>query len=169
MIDCVVFFKSRISVDDFANCLIRDHEAIFGWTRLDHICTQFDLNIADAPSYVQAFHEFQAFGLYSISVGVTPQRHQSLRTRILTSLNSRFAIVSGPNWEMMRIRVAEYEEFGNRAPIGGLAAQLIFDQPTGVIQPDSKQAFDLSHAMNAIHLDALKAVARLFKHYKFDA
>jgi hypothetical protein len=169
MIECVVFFKSRISVDDFANCLIQDHEAIFGRTRLDHICNQFDLNIADAASYIHAFYEFQAFGLHSISDGVRQQCHQNLRTRILTSLNRRFATVSGPNWEMMRLRVTEYEEFGSRAPIGSLAAQLIFDSPTGAIQPDSKQAFDLTHAMNASYLDALKAVARLFKHYKFDA
>jgi hypothetical protein len=77
--------------------------------------------------------------------------------------------VSGPNWETMRLRITEYEKVGSHAPIGGFAAQLIFDRPTGDIQPDSKQGFELSHAMNAIYLDALKAVARLFKHYKFDA
>jgi hypothetical protein len=69
---------------------------------------------------------------------------------------------------MFRHRVTEYEEFGNRAPAGGLAARLIFEQPPGVVQPNSKEAFGLRLVMNASYLDAVKAVERLFKQYRFD-
>jgi hypothetical protein len=164
-----VFFKSKIEPDDFANCLVRDHQAIFGRSNLDSICKQFDLKFRDEAFYIEAFYEFQAFGLYSIAQGVRAQCGQNLRTVILTSLNEKFATMSGPNWEMMRHRVTEYEKFGDRAPVGGLAAQRIFDQPPGVIQPASKEAFGLGLVMNASYLDAVKAIERLFKQYKFDA
>ncbi len=164
-----MFFKSRIKPDDSANCLLRDHQAIFGRGNLDHVCKQLDLHFRDEPSYIEAFFEFQAFGLYSIASGVRTQCGQDLRTVILTSLNALFADISGPNWEMMRHRVAEYEEFGHHAPPGGLAAQRIFDRPPGIIQPNSMEAFGLTGVMNQSCLDAVKAVQRLFKQYRFDA
>ena len=164
-----MFFKTKIKPDDFANCLLRDHQEIFGRGNLDNISKQFDLHFRDEPSYVEAFYEFQAFGLYAIAFGVRTQCGQDLRRVILTSLNERFAVMSGRNWEMMCRRVAEYEEFGDRAPTGGLAAQRIFDRPPGVVQPTSKEGFGLGLAMNACCIDALEAVKRLFKQYKFDA
>jgi hypothetical protein len=69
---------------------------------------------------------------------------------------------------MMRLRVTEYEESGSSAPNGGLAAQRIFDRLPGVIRPTSIDAFGLSHVMNVTYLDAVKAIGRLFKQYKFD-
>jgi hypothetical protein len=164
-----MFFKSKIKSDDFANCLVRDHQAIFGKRNFDDVCKQFDLHFRDEPSYIEAFYELQAFGLYSIASGVRTQCGQDLRRVILTSLNERFATMSGRNWEMLCHRVAEYEEFGNRAPVGGLAAQTIFDRPPGVLQPNSAEAFGLRLAMNASYLDAVKAVERLFEHYKVEA
>ncbi len=140
--------------------------AIFGRDRLDHICNQFDLRFRDEPSYIQAFYELQAFGLYSIIDGVKTQCGYDLRTVILATLNELFEEISGPNWEMMWHRVAEYEEFGKQAPTGGLAAQRIFDQPPGVIQPTSMEAYDLSHTMNRCYIDAVKAIEGLFKEYK---
>jgi hypothetical protein len=163
-----VFFKSKIKLSDFANCLLRDHQAIFGRSNLEHICKQFDLHFRDEPSYIEAFYEFQAFGLYSIASGVKTQCGQDLRASILTSLNERFANISGPNWEMLHHRVTEFEEASNHAPAGGLAAQLIFDRPPGVVQPKSKEAFGLTLVMNASYLEAVKAVERLFKQYKVD-
>jgi hypothetical protein len=65
----------------------------------------------------------------------------------------------------MRCRVALYDESGNQAPNGNIAARRIFDKPPGVVQADSKQAFGLSHVMNASYIDAVKAVQRLFKQY----
>jgi len=163
-----VFFKTTIEPDDFANCLVKDHQAIFGRRNLDDICKQLDLHFRDEPLYIEAFYELQAFGLYSIASGVRTQCGQDLRRVILTSLNDRFASMSGRNWEMMRHRVTEYEEFGDRAPAGGLAAQLIFDRPPGVVQPNSKEEFGLRLAMNASYVDAMKAVEKLFKQYKFE-
>jgi hypothetical protein len=61
------------------------------------------------------------------------------------------------------------EEFSSRAPTGGLAAQKIFDQPVGRIQPKSQEAFGLAMAMNETYLVAVKAVEKLFRQYKFDA
>jgi hypothetical protein len=164
-----VFFKTRIKPNDFAICLVRDHQAIFGRKTLDDICKQFDLPFRDEPSYIQAFFELQAFGLYSIASGVRTQCGQELRSVILTSLNERFATVSGPNWEMMRRRVTEYEEFGDRAPAGELAAQLIFDRPPGAVPPTSREGFGLRLVMNASYLDAVKTVESLFKQYRFDS
>jgi hypothetical protein len=164
-----VFFKTKIKPNDFAICLVRDHQAIFGRRNLDDICKQFDLPFRDEPSYIEALFELQAFGLYSIASGVRTQCGQDLRKVILASLNDRFASMSGRNWEMMRHRVTEYEEFGDRAPAGGLAAQLIFDRPPGVVQPNSKEEFGLRLVMNASYLDAVKAVERLFKQYRFDS
>jgi hypothetical protein len=126
------------------------------------------LRFRDQPSYLEAFYELQAFGLFSIASGVKTQCGQDLRSAILTSLNERFASISGSNWEMIRHRVTEYEEFSNRAPAGGLAAQRVFDRPPEVIQLKSMEAFGISVAMNASYLDALKAVERLFKRYRFD-
>jgi hypothetical protein len=163
-----VFFKTKIKPDDFAKYLLRDHQAIFGRSNLDSICKQFELHFRDEPTYIEAFYEFQAFGLYSIAFGVRTQCAHGMQTAILTSLNSRFANMSGKNWEMMRYRVAEYDEFGNRGPAGGLAAQNIFDRPPGAIRPKSMEAFGLSQVMNASCLDALEAVKRLFKQFKFD-
>lgn len=163
-----MFFKSKTKTDDFANCLVRDHQAIFGRSNLDHICEQLDFHFRDEPSYIEAFYEFQAFGLYSIGSGIRTQCGQGLRTLILASLNERFAAMSGPNWKMMRHRVDEYEEFGSRAPTGALAAQRIFDRPPGVLESTSKEAFGLSQIMNASYLDAIKAVEELFKQYRFD-
>jgi hypothetical protein len=163
-----VFFKTKIKPDDFANCLVRDHQAIFGRKNLDDICKQFDLHFRDEPSYIEAFYELQVFGLYSIASGVRTQCGPDLRGVILTSLNERFATMSGPNWEMFLHRVTEYEEFGNRAPAGGLAARLIFERPPGVVEPNSKEAFGLRLVMNASYLDAVKAVENLFKQYRFD-
>jgi hypothetical protein len=164
-----VFFKTKIKPNDFADCLVRDHQAIFGRRNLDDICRQFDLHFRDEPSYIDALYELQAFGVYSIASGVRTQCGQDLRRVILTSLNERFAAMCGRNWEMMRHRVTEYEEFGDRAPAGGLAAKLIFDRPPGVVHPNSKEAFGLRLVMNASLLDAMKAVETLFKQYKFDA
>jgi hypothetical protein len=164
-----VFFKPKIKPGDFANCLLRDHKTIFGRGNLDHVCKQLDWHFRDEPSYIEAFYEFQAFGLYSIASGVKTQCGQNLRTVILTSLNERFAAISRANWEMMRHRVAEYEEFSNHAPTGQLAAKRIFDRPPGAFQPTSMQAFGLSQIMNASYLDAVKAVERLFKQYRLDA
>lgn len=158
-------FKSKITTDAFTNCLIRDHQAIFGMGCLAHICKEFEIRFKDESSNRAAFYELQAFGLYAIADGVRTQCGQRLRDVILVRLNEKFANMSGPNWEMFRRRVAEYEESGSDAPNGGLAAQRIFDRPTGVIEPDSMAAFGLSHAMNASYCDALQAVERLFKHY----
>ena len=163
-----MFFKAKIKSGDFANYLIRDHHAIFGRTNLDAICEQFELHFRDEPTYIEAFYELQAFGLYSIASGVRTQCANGLQTAILTSLNSRFATISGKNWEMMRYRVAEYEDFGMRGPVGGLAAQNIFDRPPGALQPKSVDAVGLSLTMNASYLDALGAVKRLFKQFKFE-
>lgn len=164
-----MFFKTKIKPDDFANCLVRGRQAIFGRRNLDDICKQFELHFRDEPSYIEAFYELQVFGLYSIASGVRAQCGQDLRRVILASLDERFATMSGRNWEMFRHRVAEYEEFGNRAPAGGLAAQLIFDRPPGVVPPNSKEAFGLRLVMNASYVDAVEAVERLFKQYRFDA
>jgi hypothetical protein len=164
-----VFFKSKIKPDDFANCLLRDHQAIFGRSRLDHICEQFDFHFRDEPSYIEAFYELQAFGLYSIASGVRTRCGQDLRTLILASLNERFADISGPNWKMMCQCVTEYQEFGNSGPTGGLASQRIFDRPPGAIQPNSQDAFGLMAVMNASYLDAVEAVQNLFKQYKFES
>ena len=144
--------------------------AIFGRRRFDYICKQFDLHFRNEPSYIEAFYEFQAFGLYSIIDWVRTQcgHGHSLRAEILTSLNERFADISGPNWEMMRLRVAEYEESGKAAPNGGLAARRIFARPPGVFQPSSMEAFELSHNMNSSYLDAGKVIGGLFKQYKFE-
>jgi hypothetical protein len=68
-----VAFKSRISTDEFANLLVREHEAIFGRRRFNDLCAKFDLHFRDEPSYMEAFDEFQVFGLYSITDGVRPQ------------------------------------------------------------------------------------------------
>jgi hypothetical protein len=160
-----VFFKSKITSDAFANCLVRDHQAIFGMKHLVHICGEFDLHFRDESSNIEAFYEFQAFGLYAIADGVRTQCRDDLRDAILASLNQRYADVSGPNWEMICRRVAEYEESGNHAPNGGLAAQRIFERPPGIIQPDSMEAFGLSRAMTSSYRDALQAVERLFKQY----
>jgi hypothetical protein len=168
MKELAVFFKAKTNPDDFANYLLREHEAIFGRSRLDRICEQVALHFRDEPSYIEAFDVFQAFGLYSIADGVRTQCGHNLRTVILTSLNKRFAVKSGPKWEMMRHHVTEYEEFGDRAPIGGFAAQRIFDRPAGVVQPTSKEAYDLSHVLNTSYLDAVKAIERLFTQFKFD-
>jgi hypothetical protein len=154
-----LFFKTRIKPNDFAIFLIRDHQAIFGRRNLGDICKQFDLRFRDEPSFIEAFYEFQAFGLYSIASGVRTQCGQELRSVILTSLN----------WEMMRRRVTEYEEFGDRAPAGELAEQLIFDRPLGAIRHTSREGFGLKLVMNASYLDAVKAVERLFKQYRFDS
>ncbi len=164
-----MFFKTKIEPADFANCLVRDHRAIFGRRNLDDICKQLDFHFRDEPSYIEAFYELQAFGLYSIAFGVKSQCVQHLQAAILNSLNRVFADISGPNWEMMRHRVNEYEELSIHGPTGGFAAQRIFDKPPGVIQPSSKQAFGLALAMNASCVDALEAVKSLFKQYKFDA
>jgi hypothetical protein len=164
-----VFFKTKIKPDDFANYLVRDHHAIFGRSNLDNICKQFELHFRDEATYIEAFYEFQSFGLYSIAFGVRTQCADGLQEAILNSLNARFTIIAGKNWEMMRHRVAEYEEFGNRGPAGGLAAQNIFDRPLGAIQPKSIEAFGLSRVMDASCLDAVEAVKRLFKQFKFDA
>jgi len=141
---------------------------IFGRGNLDYICKQLDFHFRDQSSYIEAFYEFQAFGLYSIASGVRTQSGQGLRTIILSILNARFEAISGPNWKMMSQRVAEYEEFGVRAPSGGLAAQKIFDRPSGILQPTSRDAFGLTIAMNASYLDAVKAVDNLFKQHKID-
>jgi hypothetical protein len=160
-----VFFKSKIKPYDFALCLLRDHQAIFGRSNLDEICKQFDLHFRDEPSYIGGFYEFQAFGLYSITFGVRAQCGQELETAILTNLNKLFADINGPNWEMLRYRAWEYEEQGIHGPTGGLAAQRILDE--GVLQPSSQQAFGLGLVLNASTLDAVKQVERLFKQYKF--
>jgi hypothetical protein len=159
-----VFFKTTtVKPDDFAYYLVKDHQAIFGRRNFDDICKQLDLHFRDETSYIEAFYELQAFGLYSVASGVKTQCGQDLRRMILTSLNARFAEMGGRNWEMMRRRVAEYEDFGDGAPAGGLAAKVIFDRPPGVVQPNSKEEFGLRLAMNAVYLDAVKAVERLFK------
>ena len=163
-----MFFKTKIKPGDFANCLVRDHQAIFGRRNLEDVCKQLDLHFRDEPSYIEGFYEFQAFGLYSIGFGVRTQCGQDLQAAILTSLNKVFADISGPNWEMMRHRVNEYEELSVHGPTGEFAAQRIFDKPPGVIQPRSKQAFGLALAMNASCIDALEAVKSLFKQYRFD-
>ena len=127
------------------------------------------MHFRDQPSYIEAFYELQAFGLYSIAFGVKTQCGQALRAAILASLNDRFASISGPNWEMIRRRVTEYEEYSNHAPAGELAAKIVFDRPPGVIQPKSMEAFGLIIAMNASCRDAVSAVERLFKQYRFGA
>ena len=142
-----MFFKTKIKPGDFANCLVRDHRGIFGLKNLEEICKQFDLHFRDEPSYIQAFYELQAFGLYSIACGVRTHCGQDFRRVILTSLNERFADICGRNWAMFCHRVTEYEEFGDRAPAGELAAKLIFEQP-GVVQSDSREAFGLTLIMN---------------------
>jgi hypothetical protein len=163
-----VFFKSKITADDFAKCLLREHHAIFGPSSLDQICKQLDFHFRDEPSYIEAFYEFQAFGIYSIASGVRTQCSPDLRAAILSSWYAIFKDISGPNWEIMRHRVAEYENLHWQAPTGGLAASRIFDRPLGSLQPTSKNAFGLTMAMNASHIDALEAVERLFKEYKVD-
>jgi hypothetical protein len=163
-----VFFKTKIRPGDFANCLVRGHRDIFGLRNLDEICKQFDLHFRDEPSYIEAFYELQAFGLYSMACGVRTQCGQDLRRAILTSLNERFADICGRNWAMFCHRVTEYEEFVDRAPAGELAAKLIFEQPSGVVQPNSREAFGLRLVMNSSLLDAIKAVEMLFKQYTFD-
>ena len=159
-----MFFKSKITPDAFADCLVRDHQTIFGMNTLVQICTEFDLHFRDEASSIEAFYELQTFGLYAIADGVRQCCHD-LGETIIANLNQRFATISGPNWEVMCRRVAEYEESGNHAPNGGIAAQRIFDRPCGVIQPTSKEAFGLSHVMNTIYLDAVQAVKRLLKQY----
>lgn len=164
-----MFFKTTIvKPDDFAHYLVKDHQAIFGRRNFDDICKQVDLHFRDETSYIEAFYELQAFGLYSVASGVKTQCGQDLQRMILASLNARFAEMSGRNWEMMRRRVAEYEDFGDRAPAGRLASKVIFDRPPGVVQPNSKEEFGLRLVMNAVYLDAVKAVERLFKQYRFE-
>jgi hypothetical protein len=163
-----VFFKTKIKPGDFANCLVRDHRELFGLRSLDDICKLLEFHFRDEPSYIEAFYELQAYGLYSIAFGVRAQCGQDLQAAILTSFNKVFADISGPNWEMMCRRVKEYEELSIHGPTGGFAAQRIFDKPPGVIQPSSKEAFGLALAMNESCIGALEAVKSLFKQYRFD-
>jgi hypothetical protein len=146
-----MFFKSRVKPDDFANYLIREHEAIFGQRRLVQICKQFALRFGDERADSESLREFQTFGLYSIADGLRMRLGEP--TVILTILNDRFPAL----WGHLRA----YEEFGNHAPIGEFAAQRIFDRPSGTIPPNSQVAFDLKHAMNQSYLAALKAIERL--------
>jgi hypothetical protein len=163
-----VFFKSKIKPDDFAKCLLRVHKTLFGQSKLESLCKPFDFHFSDEPSYIGAFYELQAFGIHSIASGVKTQCGHGLRDSILASWYSIFKDIGGPNWEMMRQRVAEYEEFSSRAPTGGLAAQRIFDQPAGRIRPSSQEAFGMAIAMNEIYVVTVQDVEKLFKQYKFD-
>jgi hypothetical protein len=151
-----MFFKSRVTPDDFTNSLISDHAAIFGQGRLDQICKQYALRFEDERAQSEALREFQTFGLYSIADGVRMRLGE--RTVILTILNTRFPALCGS--------LPAYEEFGKHAPIGEFAAQRIFDRPPGTIQSNSQVAFDLKHAMNQSYLAALKAIERLLSQYK---
>jgi hypothetical protein len=160
-----MFFKSKIEIADFVRALVRDHQAIFGRSNLDKICKELEFHFRDEPSYIRGFFEFQAYGLYSIAFGVKSQCGQELRAAILTSLNECFANISGTNWEMMWLRVAEYEEEGKSGLTGALAARLVFDHPTGTIEPRSMKATFLVQAMDESCIDALKAARRLFKQY----
>ena len=161
-----MFFKSRVRPDEFAKCLLREHQAIFGLNCLVQICKQYEFHFRDEPTFIEAFYEWQAFGLYSIAFGVRTQCGQEARATILGHVNELFAAISGPNWKMMLQRVSEYEEFSNSAPVGDLAVKNIFDQPPGILQSRSMEAFGLRHTMNASLLDAVKTVEGLFKQYK---
>jgi hypothetical protein len=163
---CGMFFKSKIEIADFVRLLVRDHQAIFGRDKLDEICKELEVHFRDEPSYIGGFFELQAYGLYSITFGVKSQCGHELRAAILTTLNECFANISGANWEMMRLRVAEYEEEGKSGLTGALAARLVFDHPTGTIEPKSMKATFLIQAMDGSCIDALEAAKRLFKQYK---
>jgi hypothetical protein len=155
-----VFFKTKITPDALTNHLIREHQAIFGQSRLDRICKRFDLHFADDPSHREAFSELQAYGLYSIAEGA----RAFTETAILKNLFEKFAAVSGPKWEMMLRRIAEYDEFGGYAPAGEIAVRNIFR--TAGVDAKSMEGFELRHLMNRMYIDSLKAVTRIFKQYK---
>ena len=64
-----MFFTSKIQPRDFVKLLVTEHQSIFGRDNLDSICQQFNVRFRDKTSYVEAFFEFQAYGLYSIILG----------------------------------------------------------------------------------------------------
>ena len=83
----------------------------------------------------------------------------------MTTLNECFADISGTNWEMIRLRISQYEKEGESGLTGAFAAQLIFKNSLDAIKSGSMQAVGLIMSMDGSCIAALEGVKRLFKEY----
>ncbi len=161
-----MFFKSKVSVDEFALMLLQMHAAIFGITALSEICQLVEVHFRDDDSHAAAFTEWFAFGLYSVSQGV--KVHCSARQAILDSMNSQvFAHLAkteaGADDLSVRILkcTKEYHDLSMHSAVEALAVQRIFDKPAGALLPQSMQAFELRILLQERWSGAMKGVERL--------
>jgi hypothetical protein len=117
-----MFFKSKVTVDDFALLLLQEHAAIFGEKGLTSICQECQFRFRDETCYTDALWALFLFGVYSIQTCVRTHCPRSLHQPILASVSKQiFSHMEAQGAGAQRLSVIEsqmlesvkeYEDFG---------------------------------------------------------